>query len=176
MWFDKRQPYLGNFITCPFKQNDCSKTNTCSISNLVKNAFQAYLSPFIKTGTAFDRHYRIKCNIVMKRTFLGEFEEVILLTVAILGEEAYGVTVTQELEQKTRRAVGFSTVHTTLQRLEEKGFLSSEMGGATAERGGRRKRFFKITAFGRKALREVKEIREELWGSLPPETLRLMGI
>ena len=112
----------------------------------------------------------------MKRTFLGEFEEVVLLTVAILGEEAYGVTVTQELEQKTGRVVGFSTVHTTLQRLEEKGFLSSEMGGATAERGGRRKRFFTITAFGRKALREVKEIREELWGSLPPETLQLMGI
>ena len=112
----------------------------------------------------------------MKRTFLGEFEEVVLLTVAILGEEAYGVTVTQELEQKTGRVVGFSTVHTTLQRLEEKGFLSSEMGGATAERGGRRKRFFTITAFGRKALREVKEVREELWGSLPPETLQLMGI
>ena len=112
----------------------------------------------------------------MKRTFLGEFEEVVLLTVAILGEEAYGVTITQELEQKTGRVVGFSTVHTTLQRLEEKGFLSSEMGGATAERGGRRKRFFTITAFGRKALREVKEVREELWGSLPPETLQLMGI
>lgn len=101
---------------------------------------------------------------------------MLLLTVAILGEEAYGVTVTQELEQKTGRVVGFSTVHTTLQRLEEKGFLSSEMGGATAERGGRRKRFFTITAFGRKALREVKEVREELWGSLPPETLQLMGI
>ena len=112
----------------------------------------------------------------MKRTFLGEFEEVVLLTVAILGEEAYGVTITQELEQKSGRVVGFSTVHTTLQRLEEKGFLSSEMGGATAERGGRRKRFFTITAFGRKALREVKEVREELWSLLPPETLQLMGI
>ena len=112
----------------------------------------------------------------MKRTFLGEFEEVVLLTVAILGDEAYAVTVTQELEQKTGRSVGFSTVHTTLQRMEEKGFLSSEMGGATAERGGRRKRFFKITAFGRKALREVKEIREELWNALPPETLQLMGV
>jgi PadR family transcriptional regulator PadR len=112
----------------------------------------------------------------MKRTFLGEFEEVILLIVAILGEEAYGVTVTQELEQKTGRVVGFSTVHTTLQRLEEKNFLTSEMSGATAERGGRRKRFFTITAFGRKALREVKEVRQELWSSLPLETLQLMGI
>jgi PadR family transcriptional regulator PadR len=111
----------------------------------------------------------------MKRTFLGEFEEIVLLTVAILGEEAYGVTVTQELEQKTGRAVGFSSIHTTLQRLEEKGFLSSKMGGATAERGGRRKRFFEVTALGRRALMEVKQVREELWGALPPHTLQLMG-
>ncbi len=111
----------------------------------------------------------------MKRTFLGEFEEIVLLTVAILGEEAYGVTVTQELEQKTGRAVGFSSIHTTLQRLEEKGFLSSKMGGATAERGGRRKRFFEVTALGRRALLEVKQVREELWGALPPDTLQLMG-
>lgn len=111
----------------------------------------------------------------MKRTFLGEFEEIVLLTVAILGEEAYGVTITQELEQKTGRSVGFSTVHTTLQRLEEKGFLASQMGGATAERGGRRKRFFTVTAAGRKALIEVKQVREELWGALPPQTLQLMG-
>lgn len=111
----------------------------------------------------------------MKRTFLGEFEEIVLLTVAILGEEAYGVTVTRELEQKTGRAVGFSSIHTTLQRLEEKGFLSSKMGGATAERGGRRKRFFEVTALGRRALMEVKQVREELWGALPPTMLQLMG-
>ncbi|GAB4031769.1 PadR family transcriptional regulator [Spirosoma gilvum] len=110
----------------------------------------------------------------MKRAFLGEFEEVVLLTVAVLDEEAYGVSVTQEIEQKTGRSVGFSTVHTTLQRLEEKGFLSSQMGGATAERGGRRKRFFTVTAAGRKALAEVKQVREELWNALPPQTLQLM--
>ncbi|CAN5585812.1 hypothetical protein BH09BAC4_BH09BAC4_45540 [soil metagenome] len=111
----------------------------------------------------------------MKRAFLGEFEEVVLLTVAVLDESAYGVTITQEIEQKTGRSVGFSTVHTTLQRLEEKGFLSSEMGGATAERGGRRKRFFRVTAAGRKALQEVKQVRAELWNALPPQTLQLMG-
>ncbi|GAB3031855.1 PadR family transcriptional regulator [Spirosoma pulveris] len=111
----------------------------------------------------------------MKRTFLGEFEEVVLLTVAVLGNEAYGVTVTQEIEQRTGRTVGFSTVHTTLQRLAEKGYLSSEMGGATAERGGRRKRFFSVTAAGRRALQEVKQVREELWSALPPQMLQLMG-
>lgn len=111
----------------------------------------------------------------MKRTFLGEFEELVLLTVAVLEEDAYGVSVTQELEQKTGRTVGFSTVHTTLQRLEEKGYLSSQMGGATAERGGRRKRFFTVTAFGRKALREAKQVREDLWRALSPAALQLMG-
>ena len=111
----------------------------------------------------------------MKRAFLGEFEEVVLLTVAILDEGAYGVSITQEIEQKTSRTVGFSTVHTTLQRLAEKGFLSSRMGGATAERGGRRKRFFNVTAAGRKALQEVKQVRMELWNALPPQTLQLMG-
>ena len=111
----------------------------------------------------------------MKRAFLGEFEEVVLLTVAFLGEGAYGVTVTQEIEQKTGRTVGFSSVHTTLQRLEAKGFLRSQMGGATAERGGRRKRFFTVTAAGRKALVEVRQVREELWEALPPGTLQLFG-
>ncbi|GGM96548.1 hypothetical protein GCM10010967_32780 [Dyadobacter beijingensis] len=111
----------------------------------------------------------------MKRTFLGEFEELVLLTVAVLEEEAYGVSVAQELEKKTGRSVGFSTVHTTLQRLEEKGYLSSQMGGATAERGGRRKRFFAVTTFGRKALREAKQVREELWNALSPNALQLMG-
>ena len=110
----------------------------------------------------------------MKRTFLGELEEVVLLTVAVLGDEAYAVTVAQELDQKAGRAVGFSTAHTILQRLDEKGFLSSEMGGATAERGGRRKRFFRVTAFGRKALREAKEAREALWNAMSPDTLQLM--
>lgn len=111
----------------------------------------------------------------MKRAFLGEFEEVVLLTVAVLDEGAYGVSITQEIEHKTGRAVGFSAVHTTLQRLTEKGFLSSRMGGATAERGGRRKRFFTVTTAGRKALLEVRQVRDELWGSLPPQTLQLMG-
>ncbi|MBO0934646.1 PadR family transcriptional regulator [Fibrella aquatilis] len=115
----------------------------------------------------------------MKRAFLGEFEEIVLLTVAVLSgggdEAAYGVTVTQEIEQKTGRAVGFSTVHTTLQRLEEKGYLSSQMGGATAERGGRRKRFFALTATGRKALVEVQQVRAQLWEALPPQALQLMG-
>lgn len=109
----------------------------------------------------------------MKRAFLGEFEETVLLTVAILGENAYAVGVAQELENKTGRIVGFSSVHTTLQRLEEKEYLTSFMGGATAERGGRRKRFFVVTALGQKTLQQVKQIRDQLWNALPISAFEL---
>lgn len=112
----------------------------------------------------------------MRRTYLGEFEEVILLMVAILDGDAYGVTVSQSLEEHTGRVVTFGTVHNTLIRLEEKGFVKSELGGATAERGGRRKRLFRVTALGGRALQEVQQLRQELWQLLPPNTLRLSGM
>lgn len=103
----------------------------------------------------------------MKRMYLGEFEEVVLLTLALLQEGAYGVTVTQEIERQTGRAVDFSTVHTTLKRLEEKGYLTSTLGGSTAERGGRTKRFFTIIRPGYKALHETQQIRCRLWSQIP---------
>ncbi|QHW00995.1 PadR family transcriptional regulator [Spirosoma endbachense] len=112
----------------------------------------------------------------MRRTYLGEFEEVVLLMVAILDGEGYGVTVSQALEEHTGRIVTFGTVHNTLIRLEEKGFVKSELGGATAERGGRRKRLFRVTALGSRALQEIQQLRHELWQMVPPHTLRLSGL
>lgn len=112
----------------------------------------------------------------MRRTYLGEFEEVILLMVAILDGDGYGVTVSQALEEHTGRVVTFGTVHNTLIRLEEKGFVQSELGGATAERGGRRKRLFRITALGSLALQEIQQLRQELLQRLPPGTLQLGGV
>jgi len=112
----------------------------------------------------------------MRRTYLGEFEEVVLLMVAILDGEAYGVTVSQALEEHTGRIVTFGTVHNTLIRLEEKGFVSSQLGGATNERGGRRKRIFQVTALGNRALQEIQQLRHELWQMMPPTKLRLTGI
>ncbi|MEO8472662.1 MAG: PadR family transcriptional regulator [Chryseolinea sp.] len=109
----------------------------------------------------------------MKRTSLGEFEEIVLLIVASLNSDAYGVTVTQEIERQTGRSAGFNTVHTTLQRLETKGLISSKMGGATTERGGRRKRYFKVTALGGKTIMELKALREKLWQGLPPKIIGL---
>ncbi len=112
----------------------------------------------------------------MRRTYLGEFEEVVLLMVAILDGEGYGVTVSQALEEHTRRIVTFGTVHNTLIRLEEKGFVRSELGGATAERGGRRKRLFRVTALGSRALQEIQQLRQELWQMVPPGALQLSGL
>ncbi|MEZ0541342.1 PadR family transcriptional regulator [Fibrella arboris] len=112
----------------------------------------------------------------MRRTYLGEFEEVVLLMVAILGGEGYGVTVSQALEEHTGRVVTFGTVHNTLIRLEEKGFVRSELGGATAERGGRRKRLFRVTAPGSRALQEIQQLRQELWQLIPPQSLQLSGL
>lgn len=109
----------------------------------------------------------------MRRTYLGEFEEVVLLMVAILDGEGYGVTVSQALEEHTGRVLAFGTVHNTLIRLEEKGFVHSQLGGATAERGGRRKRLFRLTALGSRALTEVQQLRQQLWQLIPPHTLQL---
>ncbi|AYQ35512.1 MULTISPECIES: PadR family transcriptional regulator [unclassified Runella] len=111
----------------------------------------------------------------MKRTFLGEFEEIVLLVVAGCSEDAYGVVIWEQLQQQTGRNITISAVHATLYRLEEKGFLSSQMGGATAERGGRRKRFFTVTALGSRALQEIQVLRDQLWKAIPQGKLQLIG-
>lgn len=107
----------------------------------------------------------------MKRTYLGEFEELVLLTVAIMGDMAYGVSITEEIEQQTGRSVSVSAVHAALHRLEEKEMVSSHMGEATAERGGRRKRIFTLTALGNRTLDEVRLIRNRMWESIPLKIL-----
>ena len=103
----------------------------------------------------------------MIETRLGEFEEVILLLVGILGEEAYAFNIAEEFESQTGRTVSIGAVHSTLTRLEEKGFLTSRMGESTAERGGRRKRIYTITAYGRKTLSAARDFRIALWKQFP---------
>jgi len=99
----------------------------------------------------------------MRRSDLGEFEELVLLTIAAKFPEAYSVIVAEELERILKRTVTTGATHAAMQRLENKGFLISKMGEATAERGGRRKRLYAVTAAGGKILREVREVREILW-------------
>ena len=99
----------------------------------------------------------------MKRTYLGEFEEIVLPTVAALDGGAYGVAITHEINEQTGRSVRLNQVHAALHRLEEKGMVSTHMGGATAERGGRRKRLVTITAYGQRTLQEIQSVRAHLW-------------
>jgi PadR family transcriptional regulator, regulatory protein PadR len=108
----------------------------------------------------------------MKGNYLGEFEEIVLLIVAQLGENAYGVPVTEEIINQTGRKARINAVHETLNRLEEKGLLNSHMGGATDERGGRRKRFYQVTPLGSRILHEVSDLRQQLWQRIPDNKLK----
>lgn len=83
---------------------------------------------------------------------LGEFEQLVLLALIHLGDDAYGVVVQREITRRTGRTTSFGTVYTTLTRLEEKGLISSHLGEPTPERGGRRKKHFRVLAAGRRAV------------------------
>jgi PadR family transcriptional regulator PadR len=103
----------------------------------------------------------------MSKEFLGEFEELVLTMVGILQQEAYGNAIVNEIRERIERDVNLSAVHVTLYRLEDKGLVKSQMGGATNERGGRRKRIFTITNAGLSILRTMKEVRMDLWKLIP---------
>jgi DNA-binding PadR family transcriptional regulator len=103
----------------------------------------------------------------MKRVYLGEFEEIVLLFVAMLEDTGYGVNITHQIIEQTGRAVRLNQVHASLHRLEEKGMIISKMSEPTAERGGRRKRVFTITAYGLQTLQEIQSLRSNLWNMIP---------
>lgn len=112
----------------------------------------------------------------MRRSDLGEFEELVLLTVAVLTPSAYSVAVAEALEAQIGKTVTTGAVHSALQRLEKKGYLDSKMGEATKERGGRRKRLFTLTALGSSMLHTVRSIREDLWSRIDPSSLPSFNI
>jgi DNA-binding PadR family transcriptional regulator len=95
--------------------------------------------------------------------FIGEFEELVLLTIAVLGDDAYGVIIKEEIENRANRPISIGALHSTIARLEDKGFLKSVLGGATQERGGRRKRYYHLTHSGKSALHDIRNLRDELW-------------
>ena len=95
--------------------------------------------------------------------YLGEFEELVLLTIANLDREAYGAAILQHINENAGRKLSLGALHSTLARLEEKGFLGSYLGQPTATRGGRRKRFFVLTSEGITGLNKMKSLRDQLW-------------
>ena len=103
----------------------------------------------------------------MKKYQLGEFEEIIILTIGILNNRAYSVSIKDEIESRLSRTVSFGALHTALKRLEEKGYLKSFAGESTEERAGRPRQYFEITAMGKKAMRYSKDTRDELWKAIP---------
>lgn len=103
----------------------------------------------------------------MKGSNLGEFEELVLLTIAALMDEAYSVAICDELSRHTDRSVKLGVVHAVLNRLEEKGLVKSQLGEATKTRGGKRKRFYELTMPGKAALIRAKSMRDQLWNMIP---------
>lgn len=103
----------------------------------------------------------------MAQNSLGEFEELVLLMVAALHDEAYGVAILTGLEQELDKSMNISAVHVALKRMEDKGYVRSRFGGITEERGGRRKKYYVITALGKRVLDGQFALRSSIYNRIP---------
>ena len=112
----------------------------------------------------------------MKKYQLGEFEEIVILTIGILNNQAYSVSIKDEIETRLSRPVSFGALHTALKRLEEKGYLKSYAGESTDVRAGRPRQYFEITALGKKAIQYARATRDELWKAIPKTVLQVSTI
>lgn len=111
----------------------------------------------------------------MKKYYLGEFEEIVLLAIAILHKTAYGVAIKNEIESRLDREVSLGAMHTALLRLEDKGYIRSAAGEATEERMGRPRNYYEITALGKKAITYAKDNRDKMWEAIPKVVWELKG-
>jgi PadR family transcriptional regulator, regulatory protein PadR len=114
----------------------------------------------------------INYGVSMRKYQLGEFEEIVMLTVALLFKDAYGVSIKKEIESRLSRNVSVGALQTALKRLEAKGYLKSFEGESTRERAGRPKKYFQVTAYGKKAIEYTKQTRDELWKAIPRMSLK----
>ena len=110
-------------------------------------------------------------DILMKKTKLGEFEELVLLTVVVLQDMAYGVEIKRELEARLNESLSVGSIQSALKRMEEKGFVESLYGGITNERGGRRKKYYVITALGKRVLDQQYDLRTRIYQKIPKISL-----
>jgi PadR family transcriptional regulator, regulatory protein PadR len=109
----------------------------------------------------------------MKKYQLGEFEEIVMLTVAVLYKDAYGVSIKNDIERRLNRSVSVGALQTALRRLEDKGFLKSHEGESTQERAGRPRRYFLVTALGKRAMEYTMDTRRKLWQAIPKAALNV---
>jgi DNA-binding PadR family transcriptional regulator len=126
---------------------------------LIRIVFKKYI--YYKSSKYHDYYY------ICSKKAMGELEELILLIVGIMNGKAYGFGIIEELERRTGRSVAIGAAQTVLKRMEDKGWVTSKFGEATKERGGKRKRYYTITAKGRKIAAESRENRNSLWEAMP---------
>jgi len=106
---------------------------------------------------------------------LGEFEQLVLLAIVRLGEDAYGTTIRREIEQHTARMIAVGALYTALERLERKGFVASSMSDPTPQRGGRAKRHFRLRPAGATALKRSRDVLARMWAGVGADALRIRG-
>jgi PadR family transcriptional regulator, regulatory protein PadR len=112
-------------------------------------------------------HFFAIVEVMTERGYLGEFELMILLVVIRLGDDAYGVPISRELERQRGRDVSVGSVYAALERLESKGLIESSLGEPTAERGGKAKRYFRVTKEGLRQVNETRRVLTKMWRTLP---------
>lgn len=108
-----------------------------------------------------------------KGSHLGEFEEIVMLTIAALQDEAYGLAIKKELAEQSKRKISISAVHAACNRLEEKGLLTAHFGEKSQQRGGKRKKIYTVSLKGQQALYEVQELRMRLWSRIPKTSFQI---
>lgn len=108
-----------------------------------------------------------------KGKHLGEFEEIVLLSIGILYDEAYGTAIKEEIEKRLDRTISLGALHATMVRLEKKGYLDSRLGNPVAKRGGKRRRLYRVSTAGQRVLHQVHEIRVQMWKDIPDVAFNL---
>ena len=103
----------------------------------------------------------------MNKINLGSLEEMVLLVLLTIRDEAYGITILDAYIEYTGNRISLSAIHSVLRRLEKKGFITSEMGGSTNDRGGRRKRLYQVTKYGYKTVEAIQANRARIWQQIP---------
>ena len=141
---------------------------------IFQNISSSWINPRFESSLPVDISYFFAIiELMTHRSYLGEFELMLLLTVIHLGEDAYGVPISRELELTRGRSVSVGSVYAALERLEAKGLVESTLGDPTPERGGKAKRYFQITKEGLRQVHETRRVLTNLWQAIPDTKLEL---